>query len=83
MFGHADDTALLHSSANWKDLYFETLIEDTTTLPAYLLTKKVKFNHDKALTASFCFNCREGKRELKVCNNKLLHFVPVSIYLGV
>ena len=75
-FAYADDIALLHSSGNWKDLK-GTLSQDIYTLSAYLQTWRLKLSHTKTVTAAFCLNNREAKRELKVYNNdRLLPFCP-------
>ena len=82
-FAYADDLALLHSSGNWKDLK-GTLIQDMSTLSAYLQTWKLKLSHTKTVTAAFHLNNREAKCELKVYNNsRLLSFCPTPTYLGV
>ena len=82
-FAYADDLALLHSSGNWKDLE-GTLIQDISTLSAYLQTWRLKLSHTKTVTASSHLNNREAKRELKVYNNgRLLPFSPIPTYLGV
>ena len=81
-FAYADDLALLHSSGNWKDLE-GTLIQDMSTLSAYLQTWKLKLSHTKTVTAAFHLNNREAKRELKVYNNgRLLPFCPNPTYFG-
>ena len=89
-FVYADDSALLHSSGNWKDLE-GTLSQDMTTLSAYLQTWKLSsvtlyvVGHTKRVMAAFHLNNREAKRELKVYNNndRLLPFCPTPTYLGV
>ena len=83
MFTYADDSALLHSSGNWKDLE-GTLTQDMSTLLAYLQNWRLKLSHTKTVTTAFHLNNREAKRELKVYNNgRLLPFCPTSTYLGV
>ena len=82
-FAYADDLALLHSSANWKDLE-GTLSQDMATLSAYLQTWRLKLSHTKTVTAAFHLNNRLAKLELKVYNNgRLLPFCPTPTYLGV
>ena len=82
-FAYADDLALLHSSENWKDLE-GTLIQDISTLSAYLQTCRLKLSHTKAVTAAFHLKNREAKRELKVySNDRLLPFCPIPAYFGV
>ena len=82
-FAYADDSALLHSSGNWKDLE-GTLSQDMSTLLAYFHTWKLKLSHTRTVTAAFHLNNREAKRELKVYNNgRILPFCPTPTYLGV
>ena len=82
-FAYADDLVLLHSSGKWKDLE-GTLIQDISTLSAYLQTWRLKLTHSKTVTAAFHLNNREAKRELKVYNNgRHLTFCPTPTYLGV
>ena len=81
-FVYADDLALLHSSGNWKNLE-ETLIQDMTTLLAYLQNWRLKLCHTKTVTTAFLLNNQEAKRELKVYNNnRLLPFCQSPTYLG-
>ena len=76
-FAYADDLAMLHSSANWKDLE-KTLSQDMSTLSVYLQTWRLKLSHTKTVTAAFHLNNREAKRELKVYNNdRVLPFFPI------
>ena len=80
-FAYADDSALLHSSGNWKDLK-RTFSQNMSTLSSYLQTWRLKLNHTKTATAAFHLNNREAKRELKVYNNdRLLLFCPTPTYL--
>ena len=82
-FAYADDSVLLYSSGNWKNLE-GTLSQDMSTLSAYLQTWRLKLSHTKTVTAAFHLNNREAKRELKVYNNdRLLSFCPIPTYLGV
>ena len=82
-FAYADDLALLHSSANWKDLE-GTLSQDMSTLSSYLQTWRLKLSQTKTMTAAFYLNNREAKREIKVYNNgRLLPFCPTPTYFGV
>ena len=82
-FAYADDLALLHSSANWKDLE-GTLSQEMSSLRAYLQTWRLKLSHTKTVTAAFHLNNQEVKRELKVYNNgRLLPFFPSPTYLWV
>ena len=82
-FAYADNSALFHSSGNWKDLE-GTLSQDMSTLSAYLQTWRLKFSHTKTVTAAFHLNNRGVKRELKVYNNgRLLPFCPTPTYFGV
>ena len=76
-FAYADDLAMLHSSANWKDLE-KKLSQDMSTLSVYLQTWRLKLSHTKTVTAAFHLNNREAKRELKVYNNdRVLPFFPI------
>ena len=69
-FAYADDSALLHSFENWKDL------EETC-----LQLLEVELSHTKTVTAAFYLNNREAKRELKVYNSdKLLPFSRTSTW---
>ena len=83
-FAYADDVALLHSSGNWKDLE-GALIQDMSTLSAYLQTWRLKLILTKTVTAAYIhLNNREAKCKLKVYNNdRLLPFCPTPTYLGV
>ena len=82
-FAYADDSALLHSSGNWKDLE-RSLSPDMSTVSAYLQTWRLKLSHTKTVTAAFHLNKQESKRELKVYNNgRLLPFCPTPTHLGV
>ena len=72
-FAYADDLALLHSSGNWKDLD-GTLIQDMSTLSAYLQTWRLKLSHTKTVTTAFHLNNREAKRELKVYSTTTVDF---------
>ena len=56
--GYANDLALLHSSGNWKDLE-GILIQDMSTLSAYLQTWRLKLSHTKTVTATFSLYNRE------------------------
>ena len=67
-YAYADNLAILYSSGDWKVLE-RTLIEDMTTLSAYLQTRRLKLSHAKTVTAAFYLHNRETKRELKVKNN--------------
>ena len=61
-----------------------TLVEDMTTLSAYLETLRLQLSHAKIVTAAFHLHNREAKLELKVKNNgKILPFFLVPTYLGV
>ena len=74
---YADDLAILYSSGDWKVLE-RILIEDMTTLSAYLQTWRLKLCHAKTVTAVFHLLNRQAKRELKVNNNgKTLLFCSV------
>ena len=82
-FAYGNDLALLHSSENWKDLE-GILIQDMSTLSAYLQTWRLKLSHTKTVTAAFHLNNQEAKRELKVYNNgRFLPFCPTPTCLGV
>ena len=76
----ADNLVLLHFSRNWKNLVDETRLQ---FLCISMQTWRLKLSHIKTITAAFCFNNRETKCELKVCDsNKLSPFCPVLFYLG-
>ena len=82
-FAYVDDSALLHSSGNWKDLE-GTLSQDMSIFSVYLQTWRLKVSHTKTVTAAIYLNNREAKRELKVYNNgTLVPFCPTPTYLGV
>ena len=82
-YAYADDLALMHTSKDWKTLE-GPLSQDTTTLSAYLQTRRLKLSHTKTVTTAFHLNNREAKRELKIFNNgKLLPYCPTPTYLGV
>ena len=82
-YAYADDLSILYSSGDWKVLE-RTLIEDMTTLSAYLQTWLLKLSHAKTVTEAFHLHNRKAKRELKAKNNnKILPFCPVPTYLGV
>ena len=51
-FDYADDLALLHSSRNWKDLE-GTLIQDMSTLLAYLQTWGLNLSHTKTVATAY------------------------------
>ena len=62
----------------------DSLSQDMTTLSGYLQTWRLKLSNTKTVTAAFCLNNREAKRELNVYNNgNLLPLCPVPTYLGV
>ena len=67
-FAYVDNLALLHSSGIWKSLE-GTLIQDMSTLSAYLQTWRLELSHTKTVTTAFHLNNREAKHELKVYNN--------------
>ena len=78
-FAYADDLALLHSSAYWKDLE-GTLSQNMSTLSAYLQTWRLKLSYTNTVTAAFHLNNREAKRKLKVYNNgRFLPFCPTYL----
>ena len=62
MFVYADDSALLHSSGNCKDLE-GTLSQVMTILSAYLQTWTLKLSHTKIVKIAFHLNNREAKRK--------------------
>ena len=73
----------MYASRDWKTVE-DTLSQDMATLLAYLQTWKLKLSNTKTMTAAFCLNNREAKRELNVYNNgNLLPPCPVPTYLGV
>ena len=82
-YAYADDLALMHTWKDWKTLE-GTLIQDMTTLSAYLQTWRLKLSHTKTVTTVFHLNNGEAKRELKIFNNgKLLPYCPTPTYLDV
>ena len=82
-YAHADDSALLCASRDWKAVE-DTLSQDMTALSAYLQAWRLKFSNTKTVMAAFHLNNREAKRELNVYNiGNLQPLCPVPMYLGV
>ena len=61
----ADDLALLYASRDRKAVE-DTSSQNTTTLSAYLQTRRLKLSNTKTVTAGFHLNNRDAKRELNV-----------------
>ena len=82
-YAYADDLAIMHVDGDCQAVE-GVLTKDMGTAGEYLQTWKLKLSTTKTVSAAFCLNNKEAKRELKVkYNNATLPFCSEPKCLGV